>query len=66
VLTHPLALASSPCPTGPPTATMGDWRITGDAHGAVRLHPLTAQTAVLRACGILRRFDRAAELAACR
>ena len=66
VLTHPSPLASSPCATAPPTATMGDWRITGDASGALRLHPLSVQTAVARACGILRRFDRADELAACR
>ena len=67
VLTHPQPLATSPCRPGTPIATAGDWRITGDASGALRLHPLTSQAAIARACGILRRFERSDELgAACR
>lgn len=58
MLEHPAPLATSPCPTGPPVATAGEWRITGDSAGAIRLHPVSLRAAIARACGILRRFDR--------
>ena len=67
VLTHPLPLATAPCTPGPAgPVVMGDWRITGDAAGNLRLHPVSAAAAIARACGILRRFDRADALPACR
>ena len=65
VLTHPQPLAAAPCKAGlAPAVTMGDWQITGDAAGRLRLRPLGLQTARARACGILRRFERNAEVGA--
>ena len=40
------------------SAQTGEWTITGDAHGQLRLRPVTIEAAVARACGLVRRFDR--------
>ncbi len=60
VLAHPTPLAAAPCTPATATSAMaGEWKITGDDHGNLRIHPTTLAGAVARACGILRRFDRA-------
>ncbi len=61
VLTHPQPLAASPCGGLATSVVVGEWKITGDAQGNLRIHPTTLGGAVARACGILRRFDRADE-----